>query len=89
MLRGVQVDGEADVNVMTILAMMYIGFNIKISSFITLKITNEEIYKPQDMIFNVCINGLGIFYEIWFTFDVKKKDVSYPKIHHKITHTKL
>ena len=60
MLRGVLVNGETDVNIMTIPAMRYIGLEIERPSSITLKMAHKFFCKPEDMISNVCINVLGI-----------------------------
>jgi hypothetical protein len=78
-LRGVLVDRGADVNVMTIPAMRYIGLEIKRPSSITLKLANKKIYKPQGMISNVCINFLGISTAVDFHV-VLDEDGSYPMI---------
>lgn len=40
--------------------MKYIGLEIERPSLIILKMANKIICKPQGMIFNVCINVLGI-----------------------------
>lgn len=61
MLRGVLVDGGVCVNVIIIPAMKYIGLEIERHSSMNLKMTNNKICKWQGMIFNVCINVLGIF----------------------------
>ena len=60
MLRGFFVDGGADVNVMAIPTMRYIGLGIERLSSITLKMANKRICKPQGMISDVYINVLGI-----------------------------
>lgn len=66
MLKGVLVNDEIDVNMMTILAMRYVGLKIQRPLSITLKIINKRIYKLQDMISNISINVLRIFTTINF-----------------------
>ena len=79
MLRGVLVDGDTGVNVLTIPVMRYIGLEIERPSSITLKMAYKRICKPQGMISNVCINVLGISTAVDF-YVVLEEDGSYPMI---------
>ena len=79
MLRCVLVDGGAGINVMTIPAIRYIGFEIEIHLSIILKMANKMICNTQGMISNVCINVLGISTAVNFHV-VLEEDGYYPMI---------
>ena len=66
MLRGVLMDGKVGVNVITILALKYIGPETERPSSISLKMTNKKICKPQSITSNMNINILGIFKVVEF-----------------------
>ena len=79
MLRGHLVDGETDVNVMTIPAIKYIGLEIERPSLIISKKTNKIFSKHQGMISNVYINILEIFTIVNFNA-MLEEDGLYPII---------
>jgi hypothetical protein len=49
------VDGRAGVNVMTILAMRYLGLRINKPASVTLKMANKQVVRPKGMINSVAI----------------------------------
>ncbi len=60
LLRGVLIDGGAEVNVMTILAMRYLGLKINRPALITLKMTNKRVIRPKGVISNVVITIMKV-----------------------------
>jgi len=72
MLCGVLVDGGAEVNVMTILVMRYLGLRIDRSASITLKIASKRIVRPEGVISNVSITIMKVFTIVNFHMVLKK-----------------
>jgi hypothetical protein len=66
------VDGGARVNVMTILAMRYLGLRIDKSASITLKIASKQIVRPEGVISNVLITIMRVFTIVDFHMVLKK-----------------
>jgi hypothetical protein len=66
------VDGGARVNVMTILAMRYLGLRIDRSASITLKIASKRIVKLEGVINNVSITIMKVFTIVDFHMVLKK-----------------
>ncbi len=60
MLHGVLVDGGVGVNVMTILAMKYLGLKIDRSASITLQTANKQVIRPEGVINNVAITVMKV-----------------------------
>ncbi len=65
-------DGGARVNVMTILAMRYLGLRIDKSASITLKIASKQIVRPEGVISNVLITIMRVFTIVDFHMVLKK-----------------
>jgi len=78
-LRGVLVDGGAKVNVMTILAMRYLGLKIDRPTSITLKMANKQVVRPERVISNVVIVVMGVSTIMDFHV-VLEEDGAYPMI---------
>jgi hypothetical protein len=66
------VDGGARVNVMTILAMRYLGLRIDRSASITLKIASKRIVRLEGVINNVSITIMKVFTIVDFHMVLKK-----------------
>jgi len=66
------VNGGARVNVMTILAMRYLGLRIDRSASITLKIASKRIVRPEGVISNVSITIMRVFTIVDFHMVLKK-----------------
>jgi hypothetical protein len=66
------VDGGARVNVMTILAMRYLGLRIDRSASITLKIASKRIVRLEGVINNVSITIMKFFTIVDFHMVLKK-----------------
>jgi hypothetical protein len=60
MLRRMLVDGGAGINVMTILAMKYLGLKIDKLASITLKMANKRVIRPEGIISNVVITVMRV-----------------------------
>jgi len=60
MLHGVLADGGVGVNVMTILAMKYLGLKIDRSTSITLQMANKQVIRPEGVINNVAITVMKV-----------------------------
>ncbi len=71
-LCGVLVNGGARVNVMTILAMRYLGLRINRSASITLKIASKRIVRLEGVINNVLITIMRVFTIVDFHMVLKK-----------------
>ncbi len=78
-LRGMLVDGGAGVNVMTILAMRYLGLKINRSASVTLKMANKRIVRPEGVISNVVIIVMRVSTIVDFHV-VLEEDGVYPMI---------
>jgi len=78
-LHGVLVDGGAGVNVMTILAMRYLGLKIDRPASITLKMANKRVVRPEGVISNVVITVMKVFTIVDFHV-VLEEDGVYPMI---------
>jgi hypothetical protein len=79
MLRGVLVDGGAWFNVMTILAMRYLGLKIDRPASVTLKMANKWIVRPEGIISNVVITVMRVSTIVDFHV-VLEEDGAYPMI---------
>jgi hypothetical protein len=66
------VNGGARVNVMTILAMRYLGLRIDRSASITLKIASKRIVRLEGVISNVLITIMRVFTIVDFHMVLKK-----------------
>ncbi len=53
-------DGGVGVNVMTILAMKYLGLKIDRSASITLQMANKQVIRPEGVINNVAITVMKV-----------------------------
>jgi len=60
MLHGVLVDGGTGVNVMTILAMRYLGLKIDRPTSVTLKMANKRVVRLEGVINNVVITVMKV-----------------------------
>jgi len=78
-LREVLVDGGVGVNVMTILAMSYLGLKIDRPTSVTLKMANKRVVRPKGVISNVVITVMRVFTIVDFHV-VLKEDGAYPMI---------
>jgi hypothetical protein len=78
-LRGVLVDGGAGINVMTILAMRYLGLKIDRPTSVTLKMANKRIVRPEGVISNVVITVMRVSTIVDFHV-VLEEDGAYPMI---------
>ncbi len=65
-------NGGARVNVMTILAMRYLGLRIDRSASITLKIASKRIVRLEGVISNVLITIMRVFTIVDFHMVLKK-----------------
>jgi len=79
MLRGVLVDGRVGVNVMTILAMRYLGLKTDKPTSVTLKMVNKRVVRPDEVISNVVITIMRV-YTIMDFHVVLEEDGVYPMI---------
>ncbi len=78
-LCGMLVDGKAGVNVMTILAMRYLGLKIDKLASITLKLANKRIVRPEGVISSVAITVMKVSTIMDFHV-VLEEDGAYPMI---------
>jgi len=79
MLHGVLVDGGARVNVMTILAMRYLGLKIDKPASVTLKMANKRVVRLEGVISSVVITVMKVSTIVDFHV-VLEENGAYPMI---------
>jgi len=88
MLHGMLLDGGAKVNVMTILAMKYLGLKIDRPTSVTLKMVNKRVVRPKEVISNVVITTIRVSTIMDFHV-VLEEDGAYPMMLSRPWLTKL